>query len=170
MDWKADYAEEGDDRRAKRSRSCASGDRVVFAHACGEPLELVDALVARAPELRDVEIVHMVAMGKGEYAKPEYAESFFHNSLFVGGSHARRGDHGARRLHAGLLHDIPALFTDGYLPPDVVLCHVSPPDRHGFCSFGISVDYTKPAARWPRPSSPWSTPTCRAPTATRSST
>jgi len=145
MDWQADY------RRKLRSaeealRVVQSGDRVVFAHASGEPLDLVDALVARAPELRDVEIVHMVAMGKGEYARPEYAESFFHNSVFVGAStrdavHAGRGDY-----IPTFFSQIPDLFLKGYLPPDVVLIHLSPPDRHGFCSFGISVDYTKPAA------------------------
>ncbi len=145
MDWKQEY----------KNRLCSadealqvvkSGDRVVFAHATGEPLDLVDALVARAPELRDVEIVHMVAMGKGEYAKPEYAESFFHNSVFVGAStreaiHAGRGDYVPTHFH-----EIPNLFLKGYLPPDVVLVHLSPPDKHGFCSFGISVDYTKPAS------------------------
>ena len=145
MDWQQDY----------KNRLCSaaealkvvkSGDRVVFAHATGEPLDLVDALVARAPELRDVEIVHMVAMGKGEYAKPQYAESFFHNSVFVGAStreavHAGRGDYVPTHFH-----EIPNLFLKGYLPPDVVLVHLSPPDKHGFCSFGISVDYTKPAA------------------------
>lgn len=66
MDWKTDY----DAKRtsAEKAMKCVkSGDRVVFAHACGEPLELVDALVARAAELEHVEMNHMVAMGKGEY-------------------------------------------------------------------------------------------------------
>ena len=112
MDWTTDYA-------AKRTTAAdalacvTSGDRVVFAHACGEPLELVDALVARAPELRDVEIVHMVAMGKGEYARPECAESFFHNSVFVGAStrdavHSGRGDYVPT-----FFHEIPDLFLKG---------------------------------------------------------
>lgn len=144
MDWKADYAKKVT-TASEALKVVRSGDRVVFAHACGEPQELVDALVARAPELRDVEIVHMVAMGKGEYAKPEYAESFYHNSLFVGGVTRDAVTMGRGDYTPVFFSDIPALFTDGYLPPDVVLCQVSPPDRHGFCSFGISVDYTKPA-------------------------
>ena len=145
MDWKADYASKVM-TAAEALKVVKSGDRVVFAHACGEPLELVDALVARAPELRDVEIVHMVAMGKGEYAQPEYAESFFHNSVFVGAS-TREAVHDGRGDYTPIFfHEIPGLFPDGYLPPDVVLVHVSPPDKHGLCSFGISVDYTKPAA------------------------
>lgn len=146
MDWKSDYASKVV-TAAEALRVVKSGDRVVFAHACGEPLDLVDALVARAGELEHVEINHMVAMGKGEYAKPEHARSFFHKSLFVGAStrdavHEGRGDY-----IPVFFSEIPKLFCEGYLPPDVALIHVSPPDKHGFCSFGISVDYTKPAAQ-----------------------
>ena len=145
MDWTDEYRKKVVSA-AEALKVVKSGDRVVFAHASGEPLDLVDALVARAPELRNVEIVHMVAMGKGEYAKPEYADSFYHNSVFVGPTtrdavYAGRGDYTPT-----FFHEIPDLFLKGYLPPDVVLVHLSPPDKHGFCSFGISVDYTKPAA------------------------
>jgi 4-hydroxybutyrate CoA-transferase len=146
MDWKSDY----DARRtsAANAMECVkSGDRVVFAHACGEPLELVDALVARAAELEHVEINHMVAMGKGEYCKPELAGAFFHKSLFVGASSREAVKDGRGDYIPVFFHEIPKLLCEGYLPPDVVLIHVSPPDKHGFCSFGISVDYTKPAAQ-----------------------
>ena len=146
MDWKRDYQKKVV-TAAEAVKHVASGDRVVFAHACGEPLELVDALVARAAELEHVEIDHMVAMGKGEYAQPEYAESFFHKSLFVGGSTRQAVKDGRADYVPVFFHEIPKLFCEGYLPPDTVLIHVSPPDRHGFCSFGISVDYTKPAAQ-----------------------
>jgi 4-hydroxybutyrate CoA-transferase len=145
MDWQADYA-------GKRVTAAAalevvkSGDRVVFAHACGEPLDLVDALVARASELRHVEIVHMVAMGKGEYCRPEYAESFFHNSLFTGASSREAIREGRGDYTPVFFHEIPGLFLNGYLPVDVALVHLSPPDKHGWCSFGVSVDYTKAAA------------------------
>ena len=63
-----------------------SGNRVVVAHACGEPSYLLDVMVANAKAYRDVEIVHMVAMGKAEYCKPEYAGNFRHNAFFVGGT------------------------------------------------------------------------------------
>ena len=63
-----------------------SGNRVVIGHACGEPPALVEALVNRAPELSNVEIVHMVAMGPAKYAQPGMEASFRHNALFVGGS------------------------------------------------------------------------------------
>ena len=146
MDWKSDYAGKVV-TAAEAMKVVKSGDRVVFAHACGEPLELVDALVARAPELKRVEINHMVAMGKGEYAQPEMAGSFFHKSLFVGASTREAVREGRGDYIPVFFHEIPKLFCEGYLPPDVALIHVSPPDKHGFCSFGVSVDYTKPAAQ-----------------------
>jgi 4-hydroxybutyrate CoA-transferase len=146
MDWKTEYA-----RRlvtAGDALECVkSGDRVVLGHACGEPLALVDALVARAGELRGVEINHMVAMGKGEYCRPECAEAFFHKSLFVGASTREAVRDGRGDYVPVFFSEIPKLFLEGYLPPDVALIQVSPPDKHGYCSFGISVDYTKPAAQ-----------------------
>jgi len=146
MDWKSDYASKVT-TAAEALKVVKSGDRVVFAHACGEPLDLVDALVARAPELEHVEINHMVAMGKGEYAQPEMARSFFHKSLFVGASTREAVKDGRGDYIPVFFSEIPKLFCEGYLPPDVTLIHVSPPDKHGFCSFGVPVDYTKPAAQ-----------------------
>ena len=128
MDWKTDYAAKRT-TAAEAMKCVKSGDRVVFAHACGEPLELVDALVARAAELEHVEINHMVAMGKGEYARPEYAGSFFHKSLFVGASTREAVKDGRGDYIPVFFHEIPKLFCEGYLPPDVVLVHVSPPGQ-----------------------------------------
>ena len=146
MDWKTDYAAKRTSA-ANAVKCVKSGDRVVFAHACGEPLDLVDALVARAGELEHVEIDHMVAMGKGEYCKPELAGSFFHRSLFVGASSREAVKDGRGDYIPVFFSEIPRLFCEGYLPPDVMLAHLSPPDRHGFCSSGISVDYTKSATQ-----------------------
>lgn len=126
-------------------RVVKSGDRLVSAHACSEPIDLYDALVARASELRDVEVVHLVPIGTGEFAKPEYAQSFRHNAVFVGAPTREAVYEGRADFTPCHFHETPALFTDGYLPPDVALAHLSPPDKHGWCSFGLSVDYTKPA-------------------------
>ena len=63
-----------------------SGDRVVVAHACGEPSAVLDAMVANAAQYKNVEIVHMVAMGKAEYCQPQYDSNFHHNAFFLGGS------------------------------------------------------------------------------------
>jgi 4-hydroxybutyrate CoA-transferase len=123
-----------------------SGDRIVSAHACSEPVDLYGALVARAADLRDVEVVHLVPVGKGEYSKPEYAESFRHNAVFVGAPTREAVYDGRADFTPCHFHETPALFTDGPLTPDVALMHLSPPDAHGWCSFGLSIDYTKPAA------------------------
>jgi 4-hydroxybutyrate CoA-transferase len=124
-----------------------SGDRVVVGHACGEPPTLVDALVARAPELKGVEIVHMVAMGPAKYAQPGMEGSFRHNSLFVGAT-TRKAISEGRALHTPcFFSEIPRLFSWRILPVDVTLMQVTPPDAEGFCSLGVSVDYTLASSR-----------------------
>ena len=80
-----------------------SGNRVVVAHACGEPSYLLDVMVANAKAYKDVEIVHMVAMGKAEYCKPEYDRNFHHNSFFPGGHHPGRRRGGPGRFHPRVL-------------------------------------------------------------------
>lgn len=122
-----------------------SGDRVVCGHAAGEPSSLVDAMVKNRDKYKDVEIVHMVCMGKGEYCKPEMAEHFRHNSLFVGGPTRDAVYEGRGDFTPSYLSEIPRLFREGYMEIDVTLVQVSPPDKHGYCSLGISVDYTRAA-------------------------
>ncbi|HAJ26961.1 MAG TPA: 4-hydroxybutyrate CoA-transferase [Syntrophus sp. (in: bacteria)] len=124
-----------------------NGDRVVFGHACGEPTCLVEALVARAPELKNVEIVHMVAMGPARYAQPGMEGSFRHNALFVGGTTRNSIKGGLAEYTPCFFSQIPRLFTQGIMPVDVALIQIAPPDREGFCSMGISVDYTSAAAK-----------------------
>ena len=123
-----------------------SGDRVVIAHACGEPPSLVEALVARAPELTEVEIVHMVAMGPAKYAQPGMEKSFRHNALFVGGTTRKAVEEKRADYTPCFFSEIPRLFKQNLLPVDVALIQVTPPDAEGFCSYGVSVDYTKAAA------------------------
>lgn len=123
------------------------GDRVVVGHACGEPPTLVEALVARAPEIKNVEIVHMVAMGPAKYAQPGMEGSFRHNSLFVGAA-TRKAVSEGRALHTPcFFSEIPRLFNQGILPVDVTLMQVTTPDAEGYCSLGVSVDYTLASAR-----------------------
>jgi 4-hydroxybutyrate CoA-transferase len=127
-----------------------SGDRVVIGHACGEPPSLVEALVARAGELRDVEIVHMVAMGPAKYAQAGMENSFRHNALFVGGSTRKAVGEKRADFTPCFFSEIPRLFRDNILPVDIVLMQVTEPDEAGFCSCGVSADYTKPAAECAR--------------------
>lgn len=123
-----------------------SGDRVVIGHACGEPQILVEALVEQANRLRNVEIVHMVAMGPAKYAQPHMQDSFRHNALFVGAMtrkaiEEKRGDY-----TPCFFHEIPRLFKSGLMPVDVALIQIAPPDSYGYASMGVSVDYTLSAA------------------------
>ena len=122
------------------------GNRVVIAHACGESPTLSEALVKRGPSLQNVEIVHMVAMGKAKYCYEEMKGHFVHNSLFAGGTTREAINSGRADFTPCFFSEIPRLFREGFLPVDVALIQTSTPDKYGFCSLGISVDYTKVAA------------------------
>ena len=144
-DWKQKYAKKIMSAETAL-KQVKDGDRVVVGHACGEPPTLVDALVARAPELKNVEIVHMVAMGPAKYAQPGMEGSFRHNSLFVGAA-TRKAVSEGRALHTPcFFSEIPRLFNWKILPVDVTLMQVTPPDEDGWCSLGVSVDYTLASA------------------------
>ena len=141
-----------------------SGDRLVIAHACGEPSYLVDAMMANAASYRDVEIVHMVAMGKCEYCKPEYAENFRHNAYFVGGTSRKAIEEGRGDFTPCFFFEIPRTFTTT-MPVDVAMVMCTPPDENGKCSLGVSVDYTQPAVKAAKtviaqinPQMPWTGP------------
>lgn len=123
-----------------------SNSRVVLGHAVAEPFKLVEAMVKNKKNYENVEIVHMVAMGKGEYTKPEMDGHFRHNALFVAGSTREAVNTGRADYTPCFFSEVPKLFTEGYLDVDVALVHLSRPDENGYCSFGVSVDYTKPAA------------------------
>lgn len=127
-------------------KSIKSGDRVVIGHACGEPAALVAAMTAMAPELRDVEVVHMVAMGAAQYTQPGMERSFRHNALFVSGPTRKAVEENRADYTPCFFSEIPRLFKENILPVDVALIQVTPPDAAGFCSYGVSADYTKTAA------------------------
>ncbi len=131
-------------------KAISSGDRVVLAHACGEPQALTQAMFARAPELHDVEIVHQVAMGGCPYCRPGMEKHFWHNSIFVGATSRLAIKEGRGDYTPCFNYEIPRLFTQGFLPVDVAMVQVSSPDEHGCCSFGISVDWTITAAKYAR--------------------
>ncbi len=118
-----------------------SGNRVVIGHAVGEPSYLLDVMVDHKDLYEDVELVHMVCMGKGLYCKPEMSKHFRHNSLFIGGLARDAVFEGRGDYTPCYFAEIPALFSSGDLPVDVVMIQVSPPDRMGYCSLGVSVDY-----------------------------
>lgn len=146
MEWEVNYRKKLVSAK-DAVKKIKSGDRVVFGHAINEPSVLVDAMVENREAYRDVEIVHMVAMGKGEYARPEMKDYFRHNAVFVGASTRDAVAEGRGDYTPCFFHEVPKLFREGYLKVDVAMVQASPPDRHGYCSLGVSVDYTKPAVK-----------------------
>jgi acyl-CoA hydrolase len=124
-----------------------SGDRVWIQSGCGTPSPLVDALVARAPELHNVEIVHMKTLGNADYTKPEYEGHFRHRGLFLGANVREAVAAGRADYTPIFLSEIEGLFESGAMPLNVVLMQVSPPNEHGFVSLGTTVDCTLNAAR-----------------------
>lgn len=146
MEWKKEYQKKLTDANQALDL-VQSGDRVVIGHACGEPGHLVDAMVSKAEQYENVEIVHMVVMGKAGYAQPGMEAHFRHNALFVGGTTRKAVAEGRGDYTPCYFSRIPGLFTNGSLPVDVALVQAAPPDEDGNMSLGISVDYTLPAAR-----------------------
>ena len=130
---------------AQAVQQIKSGQRVVVAHACGETSIILDALVANAAQYENVEIIHMVAMGKAAYCQPQYDKNFHHNAFFLGGSTRAAAAEGRVDFTPVYFSEIPSLLRED-LRPNVTLLQCSPPDAHGYVSLGVSVDYTKPAA------------------------
>jgi 4-hydroxybutyrate CoA-transferase len=124
-----------------------SGMRVYIHPGCAEPEVLVRALIARGPELEDVEIVHMMTLGSADYVKPEMEGHFRHNAIFIGHNVREAVNEGRADYTPIFLGEVEGLFESGQLPLDVALVQVSPPDPHGFCSLGVGVDSTLTAAK-----------------------
>ncbi len=124
-----------------------SGTRVWIQSGCGTPSVLVDALIARAPALRDVEIVHMMTLGDAGYTRPEYEGHFRHRGLFLGANVREAVAAGRADYTPIFLSEIEGLIESSAMPIDVVLMQVSPPDEHGFVTLGTTVDSTLTAAR-----------------------
>ncbi|WNH08172.1 acetyl-CoA hydrolase/transferase family protein [Thalassobellus suaedae] len=116
-----------------------SGNRVLIQGGSATPQTLIKAMVERAPELRKVEICHLHTEGECGYTNPELRESFHTSAFFIGGNVRKMVGNTVDYIPI-FLSDIPSLFRDGYMDLDVVLVNVSPPDKHGFCSLGVSVD------------------------------
>jgi acyl-CoA hydrolase len=119
-----------------------SGDRVYLQGSAATPHILINALLDRAGQINNVELVAISTYGNFNWNRPEVLESFYLNSLFVSGN-VREWVNGNRGDYVPVfLSEIPNLFSRGILPLDVVLIQVSPPDEHGYCTLGTSVDAT----------------------------
>ncbi|MGO9482219.1 MAG: acetyl-CoA hydrolase/transferase family protein [Candidatus Kryptoniota bacterium] len=122
-----------------------SGDKVYLHPGCAVPEILVGAMVDRSPELYGCEVIHVLTVGEAKYAEPGMASHFRHTALFIGSNVRGAVNEGRADFVPIFLSEISSLFFSGQLKIDVALIHVSPPDEHGFCSFGVGVDVTKSA-------------------------
>ncbi len=127
-----------------------SGMRVFVTGNCSFPTTLMTALVKRAPQLRDVEVLQVLTIGASDYASPEMQGHLRVNTLFISENVREAVNAGRADFTPCRLAEIPMLFRRGAIPLDVALIHVSPPDDHGFCSFGVEVGVSKAAAETAR--------------------
>ena len=124
-----------------------SGDQVYVHCAAAAPSVLLDALVARAAELEAVGVVHLHIEGPGPHLAPDMAPHFRHRALFIGPNARAAVNEGRADYVPVFLSDVPRLFESRALPLDAVLVNATPPDRHGFCSLGTSVEAMHAAIR-----------------------
>ncbi len=129
-------------------QAIADGDNVYLSSNCSTPQQLLAALVdrARADDIQDVTIHQLLTIGGADYVAPETAGKIRANALFIGPNIRAAVQAGRADFTPVFLSEAPLLFREGVIPLDVALVQVSPPDEHGFCSFGVEVGLTKPAA------------------------
>lgn len=129
-------------------KAIKSGMRVTVQPGCAVPQELVRAMVRRGEsgELENVEVTHILTMGNAPYMDAKFEGIFRHRALFIGHNARKAVNEGRADAMAVHLGQVPKLFSTGALPIDVALIHVSPPDEHGFCSFGTDVGTIHAAA------------------------
>lgn len=144
---KAQYPPEKLAEAVDALRIVKSGMTVLIGSGCAAPQLLIDALVARAPELYDVEIIHLMTFSQAPYAAPDMEGHFRHNSFFTGANVRKAVNEGRADFTPVFLHEIPRLFETGQKKIDVVLMTLTPPDRHGYSSLGVDCAVTLPAAR-----------------------
>lgn len=119
-----------------------SNDRVYLQAAAAAPQILIKAMTERFEELRNVEVCHLHVEGETPYANPDLKDSFHVNSFFIGNNVRHTLTAGNGSYTPVFLSELPLLFKRNILPLDIALIHVSVPDKHGYCSLGVSVEAT----------------------------
>ncbi len=127
------------------ARKIESGQRIFITGNCSTPIPFIEALVARYQELENVELVQVLSIGMPEFITPEMSGHIHVNNLFISENMRSAVNNGWADFTPIFLHEIAALFHSR-LKPDVAVIHVSPPDEHGYCSYGTEVGVTKSAA------------------------
>lgn len=122
-----------------------SNDRIFIQGGAATPNLLIDAMIKRHLELENVEICHMHTEGAAPYSTPDFVKSFRTNAFFVGKNIRQWINHDHVQYIPIFLSEVPLLFRRGVMPIDVAIIQVSPPDKHGYCSLGVSVDVAKAA-------------------------
>jgi acetyl-CoA hydrolase len=131
---------------AEKAVSIIQSNQRVYVHpGAATPEVLLQALCSRYQELQNVEIIHLLTFGYSLYSHPEYEGHFRHNALFIGGNVRKAVNEGRADFIPIFLSEIPSLFYRKILPIDVAIINVSPPDKYGFCSFGVGIEITKAA-------------------------
>ncbi len=145
MSWTEQYSQKVVSA-AEAVKAVKSGDRIFLTGNCSVPSEILSALVDRAHELKDVEICQALTVGSADYVSPEMEGHLRVNTMFI--SHNTREAVGAGRADFTpvLLSEFPLLFKNKILPVNVAFVHLSPPDPHGYCSFGVEVGLSKSPA------------------------
>ncbi|MCI0393744.1 MAG: 4-hydroxybutyrate CoA-transferase [Chloroflexi bacterium] len=145
MNWEESYRRKVTDVDTALA-AVQSGNRVYLGGGAGVPKALIAGLTRRAAELRNVEITHILTFADAPYVGPQYQDALRVNALFIGHNVREAVQKGLADFTPVFLSEIPDLFRNGPLSLDVALISVTPPDEHGFCSFGVEVGTTKPAA------------------------
>ena len=127
-------------------RSVKSGDRIFLTGNCSVPKHLLSALVDRAPQLEDVEIIQALTIGSEDYVSPEMEGHLRINTIFISPNTRKAVQAGRADFTPVMLSEFTLLFKDGHLPLDAAFVHLSPPDEHGFCSFSVEVGLSKTPA------------------------
>jgi len=149
MGWQAEYQKKL--MTADVALRAVQSDMRVYVHAnAAFPPTLLEALTRRSGQVRNVEMMHLLGFGEAYYNRPQFAESFRHNALFIGINMRKTVHEGLADYIPVHLSEVEGLFLNKDVELDVALLHVSTPDRHGYCSLGVAVETTLAAARCAR--------------------
>jgi acetyl-CoA hydrolase len=145
MSWRNNYKSKL--TTAEEAVKCIKSNDTVFVHSCcALPVKLIDAMVERKDELENVTLCHILTIGEAPYSAPGMEKHFRHKAFFIGNNVRKSVNEGRSDFIPVFLSEVPRLLYSGLVPVDVALIQVSPPDEHGFCSFGVAVEAAKPAA------------------------
>ncbi|MGQ9587269.1 MAG: GNAT family N-acetyltransferase [Thermoplasmata archaeon] len=145
LDWQTRYAEKV--RTPEQAvATIRRGDKVFIGSGAAEPQVLVKALIESAGRLADTRIMHIMTLGVAPYTEEKFTDQFRHNAFFIGANTRQAVAEGRADYTPVFLSEIPALFRTGQIPIDVALIQVSLPDKHGYCSYGVSTDIVKSGA------------------------